>query len=396
MSTGIYAGNLQRSGEYQTRGLRTLQGVRWSYQAQGHIHFPPLVAHGRVYVGSNDGSFYALDTHTEALQWRFETASTSLPVEKDDRMNAWKYTGVTSVQLTRSTAFFGTANGTIYRLDLETGQPTWQFLEEQSEEIFHVIVVDDLLLFWSKSGISAVNVTTKERLWEGRLHISYGEPICCPTIADRMLYCASIVGHNGDILLQAYDFSTKELVWQSNVDGPYDYIPAIEGFVPVVNGTAYFVAGVFGADNDTNGEEEVDDDESTCLVAVDALTGKLQWFYEIGDWTGTENGYTALANNLACVVKESGDIFAIDLTTHKARWTRQLDGGGSEKWYDIPSSLADGILYLPRRDGLLTALDALTGQDLWTVQLDGEITTPCTIADGVVYVAAGASVYALH
>jgi PQQ-like domain len=33
---------------------------------------------------------------------------------------------------------------------------------------------------------------------------------------------------------------------------------------------------------------------------------------------------------------------------------------------------------------------------MWSVQLDGEITTPCTIADGVVYVAAGASVYALH
>ena len=402
MSTGIYAGNLQRTGEYQTRGLRTLQGVRWSFQTQEHIHFPPLVAHGMVYVGSNDGCFYALGTHTGVPQWRFETECASLPTEEYLRMDNLEHTGITSVQLTESTAFFGTASGIIYGLDLETGQPTWRFVGEEPEEeeeidptgIFHMIVAGDLLLFWSKSGLSAVDVTTKERLWlkEGLSPFTDESLIDsltdCPTVADQMLYGITTFfymnSNDPGAMLYAYDISTQAWVWDDiSLYNPEQmdargYGHCATGVIPVANGTAYFVAWT------------PEDEGPTCLVAVDARTGTLQWSFAL-EQDGGYGGYTALANNIAYVVKESGNVFAIDLTTHEARWTRQLKG-----FEYAPPSLADGILYLPRYDGLITALDALTGQDLWTVQLDGVITTPCTIADGVVYVAASTTVYALH
>ena len=46
---------------------------KWSYRTGGYITSSPTVANGIVYVGSEDGSLYALDAASGHKQWSYQT-----------------------------------------------------------------------------------------------------------------------------------------------------------------------------------------------------------------------------------------------------------------------------------------------------------------------------------
>ncbi|MBO0791362.1 MAG: ankyrin repeat domain-containing protein, partial [Ktedonobacteraceae bacterium] len=43
-----YAGNLQRTGEFQAQGLTNFHDIRWSFATAGHIYVPPLAGHDSI------------------------------------------------------------------------------------------------------------------------------------------------------------------------------------------------------------------------------------------------------------------------------------------------------------------------------------------------------------
>ena len=45
----------------------------WRYATGAQVLATPVVAAGQVYVGSGDGSFYALDTRSGRPAWRYTT-----------------------------------------------------------------------------------------------------------------------------------------------------------------------------------------------------------------------------------------------------------------------------------------------------------------------------------
>jgi len=47
----------------------------WSYQTEDAVEAPPTVVGDAVYVGSRDTFFYALDAKTGSLRWKHETAA---------------------------------------------------------------------------------------------------------------------------------------------------------------------------------------------------------------------------------------------------------------------------------------------------------------------------------
>ena len=87
--------------------------VKWAFGFPGGrtAYGQPNVVGGRVYVGSNDGTIYAIDAHTGCLYWMFRAKSmvrSGVVVGPDKR------------------AYVGDLDANLYALDTETGKLIWQ------------------------------------------------------------------------------------------------------------------------------------------------------------------------------------------------------------------------------------------------------------------------------
>jgi hypothetical protein len=83
----------------------------WSFARAGPVYSSPAVANGMVYVGSDDGNVYALDSATGTEQWSLATGF-----------------GVVSCPAVASgVVYVGSADGNVYALDAATGVKSWLF-----------------------------------------------------------------------------------------------------------------------------------------------------------------------------------------------------------------------------------------------------------------------------
>jgi outer membrane protein assembly factor BamB len=57
----MFRGNAQHSGVYDAVGVAKFGRVKWSFHTGGMVIGSPTVTGGVVYVGSDDGNFYAID-----------------------------------------------------------------------------------------------------------------------------------------------------------------------------------------------------------------------------------------------------------------------------------------------------------------------------------------------
>ena len=64
----------------------------WRRGAGYYIEFPPVVAHGRLYVAQLFGRFLALDTRTGKLAWRFPDGEYSPVIADRERLYLTGYT----------------------------------------------------------------------------------------------------------------------------------------------------------------------------------------------------------------------------------------------------------------------------------------------------------------
>ena len=126
--------------------------VRWAFGFPGSIlaYGAPVVAGGRVYVGSAGGEVYALDLGTGCIHWSY-TAEASVRAAPS----------VGRLKDGRTAVFFGDQGARLYALDAARGTPLWQ------------IVVDDQI---------AAVITGAPKLHDGRLYvpISVVEDILTP------------------------------------------------------------------------------------------------------------------------------------------------------------------------------------------------------------------------
>ncbi len=91
--------------------------VKWTfaYPASVRARSRPTFAFGALYVGSQDGTVYALDAKTGCIRWTFETtAEVRTPV----------VVPASSGRLKR--AFFGDLIGRVYAVDAVTGKELWR------------------------------------------------------------------------------------------------------------------------------------------------------------------------------------------------------------------------------------------------------------------------------
>ncbi|MCW1383688.1 PQQ-binding-like beta-propeller repeat protein [Novosphingobium sp. KCTC 2891] len=337
----------------------------------------PAIAGGAIFVGSHNGTVYALDIKTGCARW---TYSASAEVRTGIVVSPWKAGDVAA----RPLVYFGDLVGRAYAVDARTGQQVWKVSasDHPSTTLTGAPVLHGSTLY--------VPVSSLE---EGAA--SKPDFVCC--------------NFRGSIL--ALDAATGEQKWRTylvdeakltgkTVTGVERYGPA---GVPVWNSPSIDVGRnqmyVATGDNYSNPATELSD----AIVAIDLTTGAIRWHYQAlanDAWNGScEEAHspncpddsgpdadfgagTMLAkgtdgHDYVIAGQKSGWAYGINPDTGALVWKQRVGRGGVVGGIHFGLAAADGKAFIPvsdvpdgrthdieARPGIY-ALDVATGAYVW-------------------------------
>lgn len=230
----------------------------WTFQTEDKVLSSPVIEGNTIFVGSEDGNFYALNKRTGKEQWRFNTRGRI-------QSTATVYNGI---------VFFESGN-IFYALDKATGKERWKYNPGNALWGYKIDPYDDKRsratvykgVFYVGSSLGAVLALDAET-GELKQTISseYGFSVrSSPYIAEGVLYFGDWRGQ-----VYAHSLDKNELLWKKRTydKKPYETFGGIASELLVHKGRLYF-----GARNPE-------------LKAIDVKTQENAWTYtdSTGGW----------------------------------------------------------------------------------------------------------------
>ena len=190
-----------------------------------------------------------------------------------------------------------------------------------------------------------------------------GWVVNAPTAANGVVYAGS-----DDTYVYALDAASGQMVWS------FETGDAIRSSPTVANGVVYV------GSNDNH------------VYALDAATGEMLWKHD----TSKAVQYSPVVNYGMVYIGARGDVdysvHALDALTGEQVWA-------AEEPYpygaEFAVTVANGKLYAPGESGEFYAMNASTGDVLWSISVGMGGESPPAVLDGVVYLTAVNTAYAL-
>lgn len=282
-----------------------------------------------LYIGSQDGRLYALNTSGGGTVW-------------DYRADSGIY-GVAAV--TESLVIVGTLGGWVHAVDKASGRGEWEF--ETGARIWGgVAVADDAVFVGSEDGsLYALSTASGSLRWR----FETGDRIVgAPEVVGDTVYAASYDDH-----VYALDAGTGEVRWKTELQSQSLSTPLVS------DGLVYV-----GSWDDR-------------LYALDESTGRLVWNFWAGDNVLTS---AAAADGRVFFGSNDGYVYALDAQDGSTLWTFQTgDRVGSSPL------VHEGVVYVGSDDDQLYALDAATGAELWRYATGDDVAATAAVSNGAVY-----------
>ncbi len=346
----MFRRNAVHSGVYDAAGVPKFNQVKWSFHTGGMVIASPTVVGGVVYVGSDDGSFYAIDAGSGAQKWKFavksrvpSTAAVSggvvyftaydgnlYALDGSNGQVKWKVQtggerrfaakhlhGVQPVNETmpdpfdcflsspvvwNGAVYFGSGDGNVYSVDAGSGALKWKF---KTGEVVHAspAIADGTLYIGSwDSYFYALDAASGQERW--RFKTGADEDIhnlvgiqSSAAIADGMVYFGCRDSH-----LYALDARTGEKKWAFSGNGSW-----VISSPAVRNGKVYF-----------------DTSDTSLVVEADAKTGAVLRSFNLNHWYLYSS--PAIAGNTMYVGSTQGKLVAVDLEKFSPAWTFETEG----------------------------------------------------------------------
>jgi outer membrane protein assembly factor BamB len=327
----------------------------WNVRGKSLIEFPPVIAHGRLFFGTNKGRVIAADIETGKIAWQhqYNRCIAASPTVGD---------GVVYIPLMVPTPCADVKNrhapGYMLAFDEQTGQPLWRFQAGAIES--SPLLRNGILYFGSwDNKVYALDVNTHKPRW---VFTTGGEVKGAPAFAYGMIFVGSYDGH-----MYGLDARTGRLRWRGSAQSRFGGTGNFYSTPAVAYGRVYV--------GNTDGK----------VYAFGARSGHLLWV------KGT-HGYVysspAVWERTVYIGSADGHLYALDAGTGDVHW-RFASGGGI---YGAPT-IIDGIVYFAAPSRTRTwALDARTGKRLWTYP-DGKY-TPAIADEKHLYLVGHTRVYA--
>ncbi len=337
----------------------------------------PAIAGGALFVGSHDGTVYALDLETGCARWTFSAAS---EVRTAIIVAPWAAGDAKAAPL----AYFGDLTGDVYAVDAFTGKQVWRVPADEH---------------------SSATLTGAPTLYGDTLFVpvsSLEEAAAMNPAYPCCTFRGSILGldpRNGKVKWQTYlvDPSQQRGITTAGTErfGPSGAPVWNSPAVDVKRNQIYFTTGGnYSSPVTANGD---------AIIAMDVATGRINWSYQAmgGDaWNGSceekdkancpeEEGpdYDFGAGALLATGKDgrdyvvtgqkSGIAYGLDAATGKLVWQHQIGRGGVVGGIHFGLAAHDGVAFVPVSDvpdgrehalpahpGLF-ALDVATGAYVW-------------------------------
>jgi outer membrane protein assembly factor BamB len=339
----------------------------WTVRTGNILEFPPVVAHGRVFVGQQRGRFFAIDARTGRIIWRkhFRHCAAASPTVHNGVVYAALMQPYPCSKSDRS------ARGFIAALRVPGGDVLWRFRAGAVES--SPLLVGNFLIFGSwDHRLYSLHVKTRKLRW---VFEADDELNSSPAYAGGTVYIGSDSGR-----LYAVNAKTGKLRWRAESFsrfGRREYFYA----TPTIAYGRVFIGNTDGT-----------------VYAFGATSGRLLWAQQAGSYV-----YSAAAvwNKTVYVGSYDGNVYAFDAATGDLRWTYSSPGS----IHGAPTIL-DGLVYFSTcgtcgsrgsryaKSGPRTtfALDARTGKLVWTFP-DGHY-SPIVADQERIYLTGSTRIYA--
>jgi len=368
VSAVMFRENAAHTGVYETAGVPELGGVLWRFETMGPVRSSPVIAGGTLYVGSTDGSLYAVDAASGEERWQ---ASVGSPVSS-------------SPAVAHGLVIFGSRDGAFHAVHASTGQPEWRFetgdllpwewgLEGWDIYTSSPVLADSVVVFGAGDGsLYALQAATGAELWrfdtDGRIRST-------PAIVDGIVFAGSTDG-----IVYALDLASGSEVWRHATEGA-GMTSADLGVdrKSIIAPVAVAEGLVFVGSRDGY------------MYALDQQTGERRWrFSHDGSWAMSAPAISD--GTLYAGTSDGRFVHAVDVQSGEELWRFVGEG---YTW--ASPAFADGTVYAGDGAGPLWALDAATGAERWHFPTSGGVYSSPVVQDGVVFFGTDdGSVYALH
>ncbi len=328
--------------------MKLRQTPATSTGANGHRTASVIAATSpSVYVAAGDGTLYRLDANTGTALWHTQVTDRNLPA---------------APVVANGVAYFGTLDGTVYALDVSTGHQLWQ--KQLGGGIISAPTIDSGVVYVGSDNnyINALNAQNGSVLW--RFDAGMGNETVVPSsvvIANGVMY-GSANDQTDHSYLFAVNASTGAQIWRIKVVGQ------LFTNVQVGNGTIYLASSTIaraGGSSATSGY----------VYAFDAQTGRQLWrSITLGNAVLSA---PTISNNIVYAGSVDSFVYAFNAQTGVLVWRHQLGGPISATPLVVNGTLFVGVVSNPSTvpptltndatttGGSIVALNASTGNLLW-------------------------------
>lgn len=331
--------------------------IKWRFHHTGVTTGSVIVAEDTVFLASDDGFLYAIDSATGSERWRFSI-------------------GIGS-QITPAYAHgmvFTPSSGNIfYALDAASGEIVWQFTAPEWEgmgdepfttfwDFMHVSTIENLVLVQSAiTGLHAFDASTGHEQWNIS-HAGY------PKVADDTLI-------TDFVSISGYDRNTMTQTWDLDDNRSRSVLAVADGHVAVWLG-APGSGGGFAP--------------GSTLEVIDPQTGIRKWVLEDHPHylrSGVIAQDLVIVEFVGAFEPDEEELIAFDLATGEEVW--RVDFSGATILLNAPMMAIEDTLYRLRGDSHLVAYDIATGNELWALPVSAPQNlgrSQVAVVDGVLFV----------
>lgn len=349
----MFRADAGHSARYNTSAIKTLQGTKWKVELDGNIFSSPAIAGDVAYLGSSQ-RFYALNAETGELIW-------SIPVDGAAHSSPAVYDGV---------VYFGDFSGKFYALNTQDGSEKWSFFAEGERKFgakgIHGMeprdqyieddwdffnssptIHNDKIYFGSGNGnVYALDLESGKQVWTYQTgEVSHTSP----AVAYGNVYNGS-----WDSYMYCLDAETGTEKWkfQTGTDTVYFNQVGIQSSPLVTDSTVYFgcrdsyVYALDAFDGDLKWKKYNNMSWVIVSPVVDEqnlyyTTSDTQKFIALDKYTGDSLyslntkgfGFSSpiMMQGMVYFGVFNGDLMAIDTRSQTVAWTFQTDEARSDK-----------------------------------------------------------------